>query len=1536
MSYENNSKGKDVVQRGYSVESEKKSLRPGWCKEHQIPPKNTGDGPPKYLKDVREEQLTLFGPNDEYVAIATNKKIVILDFDNVGQTDEASRPIAEILVKAPATHLVASGSRNYLEIIVADQKGRLWSYDFAVKESAITDNPDATLLADDIEEKIYCLIATRRSIIIQTESSKGTGYKLYELNRRTRRLQFLGDLNLDKSLSLLHPNNDKLLVGFEKGELRLVEPDRTGTGETAKVHTMDIPRVTAVAMLTGQHVLVAQKGGYITKVDVARASSASFSRQPEAIARACKLLCEILRRCGCLDPCDCREPDDDSGRDRDDNLPGGIRDDEPCEDRHSTKLQWTPKRLAMVGEHVVAFSAGNRRMAVMDQKLNVKFERFLGQGGVAVAAGQAKTQKMILYDSRKRRLETWALADYVPTLQGLLPDDLTFEPEPPSTVTYYGSRVHRATPNPELKVCVFTVIEPGQSFTDPNQNKLIAQIEPNVFDIVNDYYDENSYGDLDVQFSAFGYDFGGTRTPLVLPQPISDYFYDDFTPGGVQAVMPADWTNPLVLDGTESLELRTNPRVGTGEDYPIPFAALWTARDHTSYPVVVDFDGTETLQLTVETQEGDTHVLDLEFDALSLTHNQGDDESAFLDALGTHFTDAIRDAESSLTDSPVTIQDVIFRRIRLNDDDTQFGLLQGQFRVSEVAPADFVQKGTIEITSIATPLPDAFEATGFGTFNRETGVLTSNSVTRDYFETCLRAAQADAGEGPGQDDPHFNTAVDSSEDTAAQELTVTIELTNNKGGAGANIEVINSSGHSESGWSAAIPLSGSESNVNNQNTLRYSRKLADDVFTAAMDHIRTLGPWNPDNTRAMFEEFDVMMIGFVGEPPSSIPLADRWGADDPADFGRLRMFRRTHIAVDLNNPDPDDTPVSMNTSVVIGQEFNGFSPGIMAHELGHAIGLPDLYSASGFRDDVLYIDRWAMMGGGNWRFNHFCGWSKWKLDWIVEDDDDDLNRVIEVPMPAPMDTSVTEAWLVPVEYWDGSMKTDVRAVVGGSVPIGQLMKIHLGSDGGVINFLELHAPGVQYSQNLPPSPSVIATNVLDPESDRRWAVNGLYRRSVHRLNQGNELMSAGDTWDFASGVEFPLKGTTVEVVDVQSIRGGSIPVFHLRVEREQAEFIDLHFQDHVPSWRSPDIWIDWPGDNPDPDVPRVYPEGTPTDQGETVRFPSSGFERHFMVARVHNAGNIRAEDVKVRWFICDPPGSGDDGRWIERDTMTIAEVGPDTSEIAPFDWNIDNATNVHQCLRAEIIDWTIPSEVDPSTGDTIHLASDDVKLQNNNAQQNVFDFEALAASPYDTIEFQMQVHNDYVETEVAALVPDGLPWGSKLEVSPAEVHVKPGTNRIFNCKLSLDDSIIQPGCDNDSGFLLTIWRRAEDSDEKWGSCFYFIRPRYKTELRLGKGYWINRRIELHGQWRLSTQDNIDITGEFPLFVRIRLAIHTEGEDEIIWRTVQMDSNGNFSMNIERDLVANENSLTAQAWFDRTDLLGSSVSEPLVINRSVIE
>lgn len=335
-----------------------------------------------------------------------------------------------------------------------------------------------------------------------------------------------------------------------------------------------------------------------------------------------------------------------------------------------------------------------------------------------------------------------------------------------------------------------------------------------------------------------------------------------------------------------------------------------------------------------------------------------------------------------------------------------------------------------------------------------------------------------------------------------------------------------------------------------------------------------------------------------------------------------------------------------------------------------------------------------------------------------------LNRVVDVPMPAPTGQTTTEAWLCPVEYWDNNMRADIEAEVGTGIPIGQVMKVHLGSDGGVVDLIELRASGQSFSLQLPPTPAVIVTNVLQPGTDRRWAVNGLYRRSVHLLNEGRELGAVGDRFDFAAAPEFPVKGTVVELVDLRTIRGGSIPISRVKVVREAAEFIDLYFQDNVPSWLSPDIWVDWPGDNADPAVPREYPEGTPTDQGETVRFPGTGVEPHFLAVRPHNAGNVPAEDVKVKWFICDPPGAGDDGRWVERDTMTLPQINSGTWDVAPFTWNVTPATNDHQCLRAEIIDWTIPTAVDPATGDTLALGSDDVILQNNNAQKNVFDFEA--------------------------------------------------------------------------------------------------------------------------------------------------------------------------------------------------------------------
>ena len=133
----------------------------------------------------------------------------------------------------------------------------------------------------------------------------------------------------------------------------------------------------------------------------------------------------------------------------------------------------------------------------------------------------------------------------------------------------------------------------------------------------------------------------------------------------------------------------------------------------------------------------------------------------------------------------------------------------------------------------------------------------------------------------------------------------------------------------------------------------------------------------------------------------------------------------------------------MGTRCIIGQRFNAFNnanmtnqSGVMAHEIGHAIGLPDLYFANGYRDDVSYVDAFKMMAGGNSNFHHFCGWSKWKLGWIPDNLDPNVNRTIFVDLPTPTSTSETEAWLIPIEFWDNAMRDDVRDEVGGTIDIG--------------------------------------------------------------------------------------------------------------------------------------------------------------------------------------------------------------------------------------------------------------------------------------------------------------------------------------------------------------------------------------------------------------------------------------------------------------------------------------------------------------------
>ncbi len=60
-----------------------------------------------------------------------------------------------------------------------------------------------------------------------------------------------------------------------------------------------------------------------------------------------------------------------------------------------------------------------------------------------------------------------------------------------------------------------------------------------------------------------------------------------------------------------------------------------------------------------------------------------------------------------------------------------------------------------------------------------------------------------------------------------------------------------------------------------------------------------------------------------------------------------------------------------------------FSPmGVVAHEYGHDLGLPDLYDTDYSSDGV---GRWCLMGAGSWNPNpsHMMRWCKMMLGWLT-------------------------------------------------------------------------------------------------------------------------------------------------------------------------------------------------------------------------------------------------------------------------------------------------------------------------------------------------------------------------------------------------------------------------------------------------------------------------------------------------------------------------------------------------------------------------
>ena len=188
-------------------------------------------------------------------------------------------------------------------------------------------------------------------------------------------------------------------------------------------------------------------------------------------------------------------------------------------------------------------------------------------------------------------------------------------------------------------------------------------------------------------------------------------------------------------------------------------------------------------------------------------------------------------------------------------------------------------------------------------------------------------------------------------------------------GINATVSTWYSSGHSLSYYGA----DSSSTSYDDLNGPIY-RLVIDAVRAAAADGSR---PWR-------FSDFDKNNDNVVDH----IIVVHAGGAQEAT--GRSNdIWSHRWSVIDADAATPGDQALTADGKQVYGYSMDGeASPvGVFAHELGHDLGLPDLYDTDGSSDG---IGVWDVMSTGSWNGSprgtspaEFSAWSKIKLGWIA-------------------------------------------------------------------------------------------------------------------------------------------------------------------------------------------------------------------------------------------------------------------------------------------------------------------------------------------------------------------------------------------------------------------------------------------------------------------------------------------------------------------------------------------------------------------------
>ncbi|MFZ1221014.1 MAG: hypothetical protein WAO00_17100, partial [Chthoniobacterales bacterium] len=416
----------------------------------------------------------------------------------------------------------------------------------------------------------------------------------------------------------------------------------------------------------------------------------------------------------------------------------------------------------------------------------------------------------------------------------------------------------------------------------------------------------------------------------------------------------------------------------------------------------------------------------------------------------------------------------------------------------------------------------------------------------------------------------------------------------------------------------------------------------------------------------------------------------------------------------------------MGTFVSTATGFGRFT-----HEMGHWLGLPDLYDPESGGS----ISTWDTMDCAC--DGQYYAWEKdLSLHYLKPPDKPPDNLACDMP---PFDNlaCVTRPPL-------GSPDTDRDFVIQPTEVApgaGQITTIRIKSSDTVHYYVEGRAIiGGKKSDQTITDQRVVVIQAIDvlPSSI-------LPQRNATLLT----ALAPG------SPMYQPEPGGNVQIT-FNGVNPGTPPTYNVHVKMKALPQPDPKIAPwNQPPWESPDIWIDSEREG-----------GGFMDPSTAAPLPGNG--EHAWVdhdnrvwAKITNLGQGGATGVKVHFKVATPGGIGDTGQYDPLPDPAPIDLTPGEVKYVFTIWK--PAVGAHSCIKAEIE--RIPGEAD---------------IYNNLGQENVNDFYSGSSSPWHVVEIPIDVANPFPAEKRIDLRVEGLPKGWKADIDHTWVKLPSNGRKIVN------------------------------------------------------------------------------------------------------------------------------------------------------------